>query len=92
MFILYSHSPNLSNEFAMVYIIKESLYIEFNDIMQMGDLQQPIRSIYGIFHRTVRTKTIAIITKLGFTYRLHDLLNTLLYQPVPNTWDSKGPC
>ena len=32
----------------------------------------------------------AVIAELGFAYRLHDLLDTLLYQPVPNARYAKG--
>lgn len=73
----------------MVNIIKETLNIELHNIGKSGSLHKPVNCRYCIFYRPVRTETIAVIAEPGFTDWLHDLLDTLLYQPVPDARDSQ---
>ena len=42
-----------------------------------------------IFNRPIRTESIAITAEFCFADWFHDLLDTLLYQPVPNARDSQ---
>ncbi len=44
----------------------------------------------SVFHTPLGTETIAVIAEFRFTDWLHYLLDTLLYEPVPNTGDSQG--
>ena len=82
-----THSPYLSYQLGVIHIIKESFYIEFNDIVKIGMLKQLITSCYGILYRMVRSESIAVLAELSFTNGFHYLFDTLLNKPVPNTWD-----
>ena len=84
-----SHCPELSNQLGMVNIVKESFNIELNNIMQMHSLHKLIGSMDYVFHRAVRSETIAVLAEFCFTDWLHDLLDTLLYKPVPYTRDAE---
>ena len=76
----------------MIHVIEESLDVKLNNIMQMYILQQRIDSSHSLFHRTVRAKAVAIITETCFADWFQNLLNTLLYQPVPDAWNAKRSC
>src|SRR5699024_12816115 len=52
-------------------------------------LHKPVDCGYRIFNRPIWMESIAVITESGFANRLHDLLDTLLYQSVPDTRDSQ---
>ena len=43
----------------------------------------------SVLSGTVGPKAIVSLKEFGFTNRLHDLQNTLLYQPVYYCWDAK---
>ena len=38
---------------------------------------------------TVRAEPVGVLTEFCFTYRLHDLQNTLLYDPIYDSWNSQ---
>ena len=76
----------------MIHIIEEPFNIKLNDKVQMGQLHQVIGSCDCIFYRPVRAETKAVFTEFRFTYWLHYLLDTLLYQPVPYTGNTERPC
>ena len=60
--------------------------------MQMAELQISIGSINGMFHTSEWPEAKAVIAEFGFTDRFHDLFDTLLYQSIPYTGDSKRSC
>ena len=78
MFIMYSHCPYLPHQFTVVHIIKEAFNIKLNYIMQIGNLKQLVASRNRIFHRAIRTESIAVTAELRFTDWFHNLLYTLL--------------
>ena len=82
---MYSQSPYLPHQLTVIYIIEKALYIKLNHIMQIHSLEHGIGSLHGMFYGAVRAKAVAIVAEFRFADRLHDLLDTLLYQPVPDT-------
>ena len=54
-------------------------------------MHKPVGCRYRIFNRPIWTESIAIVAEPGFADRFHDLLDTLLYQSIPDTRDSQGP-
>ena len=90
MFVLNAHCPYLLYQFGVVHFIEEALYVKFYDIVQIAVLQSAISGLDGVFHTSHRAKSVAVIAEFRFADRFHDLLDTLLYQPVPHTWYSKG--
>ena len=85
LFVVYSQSPYLPHQLTVIYIIEKALYIKLNHIMQIHSLEHGIGSLHGVFYGAVRAKAVAIVAEFRFADRLHDLLDTLLYQPVPDT-------
>lgn len=55
-------------------------------------MKHGVGSVNGMFNGSVRTKSITIIAELCFADWFHDLLDTLLYQPIPYAWDSQRTC
>ena len=45
-----------------------------------------------MLRRAIRSKAIAVVAELSFTDWFHDLLDALLYQPVPDARDAERPC
>ena len=84
-----SHCPDLPNQLGVVNIVKESFNIELNDIMQMHSLHELIGSVDYVFYRAVWSEPITVFTKFRFTDWFHNLLDTLLYKPVPYTRDAQ---
>ena len=76
----------------MIHVVEKALNVELNDVVKMRHLHQRISPRYGMLHRSVRSKAITVVAELSFTDRFHDLLNTLLYQPVPDARDAERPC
>ena len=66
----------------MVDIIKKSLDIYINYIVESVHLRQFVTHGNGILSATIRSETITVPIKLGFAYRLHDLQHALLYNPI----------
>lgn len=60
--------------------------------MKVHHLKHGVGSVNGMFNGSVRTKSITIIAELCFADWFHDLLDTLLYQPIPYAWDSQRTC
>ena len=60
----------LRDDNRVIDIIKEAFDVKLYYIMKIHHLQHGVRSVYGVFYRTVRAKAIAIVTELCFTYRL----------------------
>ena len=83
---MYSQCPYLTHQLTVIYIIEETLDIELNHIMQVHTLEHSIGSLYGVFYGAVWAKTIAVVAEFRFADWFYDLLNTLLYQSVPDTW------
>ena len=76
----------------MIYVIEKSFNIKLNNIMKVHHLKHGVGSVNGMFNGSVRTKSITIIAELCFADWFHDLLDTLLYQPIPYAWDSQRTC
>ena len=75
----------------MVYIVKETFYVKLYYILKSWLLHKPVGCRYRIFNRPIWTESIAIVAEPGFADRFHDLLDTLLYQSIPDTRDSQWP-
>ena len=86
---MYSHCPYLTQKLSVMHIIKEALYIDINNNVKMISLHMFFCLSKGIFHASIGAKAVACITKLCFTNWLHDLQNTLLYQPIQYGRDSQ---
>ena len=76
----------------MIYVIEKSFNIKLNNIMKIHHLKHGVGSVNGMFNGSIRTKSITIIVELCFADWFHDLLDTLLYQPIPYAWDSQRTC
>ena len=85
-----THCPNLANQLGVVHIIKEAFDVKFNHLSKVADLHQSIAFCDCVFHRPLRAEPVAMFAEFCLTNRLHDLLDALLHQPVPHTWDTKG--
>ena len=92
MFVLNSQCPYLLNQLGMVHIIKEAFNIKLYYIMQFCELHQIVGSLNSVLHGAIWSEAVAAITEFGFANWFHNLLDTLLYQPVPYTRDSKRSC
>ena len=84
-----SHCPYLLYQLAMIHVVEKSFYIELNYIVQMSQLHEPIGSVDCVFCWPARSETIAIFTEFRLAYRFHHLFDTLLDQPIPDTWNTK---
>lgn len=73
----------------MADIIKEAFNIEVNHMVQMLYLYQPHALRNSSLSGTVRAEPVGVLTEFCFTYRLHDLQNTLLYDPIYDSWNSQ---
>ena len=63
--------------------------IEVNHMVQMLYLYQPHALRNSSLSGTVRAEPVGVLTEFCFTYRLHDLQNTLLYDPIHDSWNSQ---
>ena len=45
------HRPNLSNQFGVIDVVKESFYIHFNHIIQIRPIDISVNLVYCIFRR-----------------------------------------
>ena len=73
----------------MADIVKEAFNIEVNHMVQMLYLYQPHALCNSSLSGTVRAEPVGVLTEFCFTYRLHDLQNTLLYDPIHDSWNSQ---
>lgn len=73
----------------MIHIVEEAFNIYVYNKVQMLPLYHAVALGNRIFRRPVRSEPVAPVIKLGFTDRLQDLQNALLYQPVKNRGDSE---
>ena len=58
-------------------------------MVQMLYLYQPHALRNSSLSGTVRAEPVGVLTEFCFTYRFHDLQNTLLYDPIYDSWDSQ---
>ena len=73
----------------MVYVIEKSLDVKLDNIAQMRLLHMPVGRGYGLFTVSVGPEPVAILAEFCLTDWLQNLENTLLYQPVPDTWNTQ---
>ena len=84
-----SHRPYLAQKLSMVHIVKEAFDVNIYDNMKVACLHMLFSLSQCIFHTSVRSEAIACIAEFRFTNRLHYLQNTLLYQPVHDSWNTQ---
>ena len=89
MLVVYTHRPYLLYQLGVVHVIKEPLDVKLYHLRQMGEVHQVLCFAYCVFHTSLRSKSVTIVTEFGLADWLHDLFDTLLYQAVPHTWDAK---
>ena len=58
-------------------------------MVQMLYLYQPHALRNSSLSGTVRAEPVGVLTEFCFTYRFHDLQNTLLYDPIYDSWNSQ---
>ena len=73
----------------MVYVIEKSLDVKLDNIAQMRLLHMPVGRGYGLFAVSIGSEPVTILAKLCLTDWLQNLENTLLYQPVSDTWNTQ---
>ena len=76
----------------MVYIVKESFNVKFDNVMQMALLYSIICICYCIFYRTIWSKSVAVLAELCLTDWFQYLLKTLLNQSIPYARNPQWTC
>ena len=81
------------NNITVTDCASPGVYITQKNVSKRSaDITVKVKLDNGMFNGSIRTKSITIIAELCFADWFHDLLDTLLYQPIPYAWDSQRTC